>query len=81
MGKTSEAVPVLSVCCVCKHVAPSDSPSSSWTPMTAFLERHQLRLIDVRLSHTYCPVCYARQAEAWSIPIADGDDRNTPRAA
>ena len=35
--------------------------------MSAYLERHHLRLSDVRLSHTYCPVCYERQARAWSL--------------
>jgi hypothetical protein len=48
-------VPTLSVCCVCKHVTRAVSPSAHWTPMSAFLERHQLRPIDVRLTHTYCP--------------------------
>ena len=74
-------VPTLAVCCVCKHVSQSGSPSSSWTPMSAFLERHHLRPIDVRVSHTYCPVCYEQQAEAWSIAGEDRSQGTTPRAA
>jgi hypothetical protein len=49
--------------------------------MSAFLERHHLRPIDVRVSHTYCPVCYEQQAEAWSIDGKSGSERTTPRAA
>ena len=74
-------VPMLTVCCVCKHVAQSSSPSPQWLPMSTFLERHHLQPSDIRLSHTYCPVCYERQAEAWSITVKDGPDRTTPRAA
>jgi hypothetical protein len=73
-------VPTLTVCCVCKHVSPSSSPLSQWMPMSAFLERHHLRSTDVRVTHTYCPVCYEQQAEAWSIP-AKGSPEDTPRAA
>jgi hypothetical protein len=75
------AVPTLTVCCVCKHVAPSGSPPSPWTPMSAYLEQHHLSLFDVRLSHTYCPVCYEQQAEAWAIPVKDSPEQTTPRAA
>ena len=60
--------PMLTVCCVCKQVAESVAPSSEWTPMSAYLDRHHLQSIDVRLSHTYCPACYERQALAWSVP-------------
>ena len=74
-------VPTLAVCCVCKHVAQSGNPSSSWTPMSTFLERHHLQPIDVRLTHTYCPVCYEQQAEAWAIDGKDRGNRTTPRAA
>jgi hypothetical protein len=75
-------IPTLTVCCVCKHVvAQGASPPSHWMPMSTYLERHHLRPIDVRLSHTYCPVCYEQQAEAWSIAVKDGSERTTPRAA
>jgi hypothetical protein len=74
-------VPTLTVCCVCKHVANSASPPSSWMPMSSYLERHHLRPIDVRFSHTYCPVCYERQAAAWSIAVKRSPGRTTPRAA
>lgn len=74
-------VPTLAVCCVCKHVTQSGIPSSSWTPMSTFFERHHLKPIDVRLTHTYCPVCYEQQADAWAIGGKDGGDRTTPRAA
>lgn len=74
-------VPTLTVCCVCKHVAQNASPHSSWMPMSTYLERHHLRPIDVRFSHTYCPVCYEQQAAAWSIAVKDGSGRTTPRAA
>lgn len=74
-------VPTLAVCCVCKHVAQSGTPSSSWTPMSTFLERHHLQPVDVRLTHTYCPVCYEQQAEAWAIGGKGRGDRTTPRAA
>jgi hypothetical protein len=74
-------IPILSVCCVCKHVTPSVSPSSHWTPMSAYLERNHLSLVDVRLSHTYCPVCYERQVEAWSVPQKNPPLETTPRAA
>jgi uncharacterized protein (UPF0212 family) len=74
-------VPTLSACCVCKHVAEPVSSSIHWTPMATYLERHQLRLSDVRLSHTYCPVCYERQARAWSLPVIKPSVRMTRRAA
>ena len=74
-------VPTLTVCCVCKHVTQNDSPSSPWMPMSTFLERNHLQPVDVRLSHTYCPVCYEEQANAWSIGVKDNPDRTTPRAA
>ena len=74
-------VPTLSVCCVCKHVTQAVSPSAHWTPMSAFLDRHDLRPTDVRLTHTYCPVCYERQAQAWSLPVNENPQRRTPRAA
>ena len=61
-------VPMLTVCCVCKQVAESGSPSLPWTSMSAYLNRHHLQTVDVQLSHTYCPACYERQAQAWSIP-------------
>jgi hypothetical protein len=61
-------LPMLVVCCVCKQVADEMSPSSGWTPMSSYLDQHHLQSADVRLSHTYCPVCYERQARAWSIP-------------
>jgi hypothetical protein len=72
-------LPMLTVCCVCKHVAQGES--SRWMPMSAFLERHQLRPSDVRLSHTYCPVCYERQAEAWALAPKVVSKPTTPRAA
>jgi hypothetical protein len=75
---TIPAVPTLTVCCVCKHVA--QGGSGSWTPMATFLEQHHLRPIDVRVSHTYCPVCYEEQAEAWSISKRRVQ-HTTPRAA
>ena len=74
------ALPTLTVCCVCKHVAATGSPAAQWMPMASFLERHHLRPIDVRLSHTYCPVCYEQQATAWSIPTRKRS-KPTPRAA
>ena len=75
-------VPTLTVCCVCKHVTPSGAISSPWIPMSTYLEQHDLRSVDVRLSHTYCPVCYEQQAEAWSIAVNDrSSERTTPRAA
>ena len=61
-------VPMLTVCCVCKRVAESVLPSSHWMSMSTYLDRHHLQSADVRLSHTYCPACYERQARAWSIP-------------
>lgn len=76
-----KTLPTLTVCCVCKHVTQSGPVPSQWMPMSTFLERHHLRPVDVRLSHTYCPVCYAQQAEAWSIPVPGSPDRTTPRAA
>jgi predicted AAA+ superfamily ATPase len=61
-------VPTLAVCCVCKQVAEGVSPSSRWISMSAYLDRHHLQSVDVRLSHTYCPACYDGQARAWSLP-------------
>jgi hypothetical protein len=49
--------------------------------MSAYLEQHHLSLFDIRLSHTYCPVCYEQQAEAWAIPVKDSPEQTTPRAA
>jgi uncharacterized protein (UPF0212 family) len=49
-------------------------------PMSTFLEKEHLRPVDVRLSHTYCPVCYEQQAEAWAVAPKAGSEQ-TPRAA
>lgn len=73
-------VPILPVCCVCKHVAPTGSTPSQWMPMSTFLEQQHLRPVDVRFSHTYCPICYQQQAEAWAISAKAGSEE-TPRAA
>jgi hypothetical protein len=81
MATMTATVPILSVCCVCKHVADPISSSAHWTPMSAYLERHHLTLIEVRLSHTYCPVCYERQARAWSLPVMTPPVGMTRRAA
>ena len=81
MATSTATVPMLSVCCVCKHVAEPVSSSIHWTPMSIYLERYHLTLIDVRLSHTYCPVCYERQARAWSLPVSKPSVRTTRRAA
>jgi len=72
-------VPTVIVCCVCKHVAQSGMPS--WTPMSTFLEQHHLRPIDVRVSHTYCPVCYEEQAQAWALSDKKSSTQIPPRAA
>jgi hypothetical protein len=74
-------VPMLSVCCVCKHVAEPVSSSVNWTPMSTYLDRHHLNLFDVRVSHTYCPICYERQARAWSLPVTKPSVRMNRRAA
>jgi len=37
-------VPILPVCCVCKHVAPTGSTPSQWMPMSTFLEKHGIKL-------------------------------------
>ena len=74
-------VPTLIVCCVCKHVAPDRLHA---LPMDRrcrpFSKQQHLRPVDVRLSHTYCPVCYEQQAEAWAIAPKAGSEQ-TPRAA
>jgi hypothetical protein len=49
-------------------------------PMSTFLEQQHLRPVDVRFSHTYCPVCYQQQAEDWAISAKAGSEE-TPRAA
>ena len=72
-------LPILTVCCVCKQVPQSVNPSSPWTAMSVYLERHHLKPAEVRLSHTYCPACYEKQATAWAFPQKDG--QTTPRAA
>jgi hypothetical protein len=60
--------PTLAVCCVCKHVADDADLVSPWGSMSAYLDRHHLQQMDVRLSHTYCPACYEAQARAWFLP-------------
>jgi hypothetical protein len=66
------SVPLVAVCCVCRQVtdapAASSQKRSRWIAMEAYLEAHQLQPEDVRLSHTYCPTCYRRQAQAWRVP-------------
>ena len=74
-------VPTLTVCCVCKHVAEPVAPSNQWTPMSTYLEQHHLNLIDVRLSHTYCPLCYEQQAQAWALPEEKPTVKIPPKAA
>ena len=81
MALSPATVPTLSVCCVCKHVAEPSSPSNHWTPMSAYLERHELSLIDVRLSHTYCPLCYEQQAKDWALPLKKPSVGIPPKAA
>jgi hypothetical protein len=48
--------------------------------MSTFLEQHHLRTVDVRFSHTYCPVCYEQQAEAWLIPVKNSPGQTERRA-
>ena len=59
---------MLAMCCACKQVAEDAALSSEWTSMSAYLNLHHLQSVDVKLSHTYCPACYDRQASAWSLP-------------
>jgi hypothetical protein len=65
---TFPASQIVAVCCACKQVAEDGTPSSNWISMSTFLNRHQLQSVDMKLSHTYCPACYERQARAWSLP-------------
>jgi hypothetical protein len=81
VATTSVPVPLLSVCCVCKHVAETVSQASRWTPMSVYLEQHQLRPTEVRMSHTYCPHCYELQARAWSLPLKKPSVGKTTRRA
>jgi len=62
-------IPTLAVCCLCKQVTDTASSPEPWQSMPEFLERHHLTKTDVRLSHTYCPACYERQAQAWALPV------------
>ena len=74
-------VPTLSVCCVCKHVAEPASTSDHWTPMSIYLERHSLNVVDVRFTHTYCPICYEHQAREWALPLTKPSVGRPPKAA
>jgi hypothetical protein len=68
MATIPATVQIVAMCCVCKQVAEGLTLSSHWTSMSAFLNRHHLQSVDVKLTHTYCPTCYKRQARAWSLP-------------
>lgn len=74
-------VSTLSVCCVCKHVAEPSSSSHHWTPMSTYLERHKLNVVDVQFSHTYCPLCYEQQAKEWALPFKKPSVGVPPKAA
>jgi hypothetical protein len=61
-------LPTVTICCVCKRVSDKTSGPEEWVKLKTFLDRHELLEIDVKLSHTYCPSCYDRQARAWLHP-------------
>lgn len=60
---------ILPVCCLCQQVPDEGRPGEpGWISLEAYVDRYHLGPLDYRLSHTYCPSCFAEQAKAWDLP-------------
>jgi len=57
----------LPICCLCKRVSDQDGSSTAWMKLQKYLDRHRLTHADFQLTHTYCPACFHRQAQAWDL--------------
>lgn len=65
------ATVTLPICCVCKQVSDERigaAAQGEWTQLQTVLDRYHMSQDGFRLSHTYCPSCYKRQARAWRVP-------------
>ncbi len=63
--------PTLPICCVCGQVSDGRAGASvevEWTQLQTYLDRHRIDQNGIRLSHTYCPSCYKKQARVWQVP-------------
>ncbi len=61
---------LLPMCCMCKQVAERAGSSEVWMKLKRYQDRHHLDEFEFELSHTYCPVCFNRQARAWHLPVS-----------
>ena len=55
--------PLIPICCVCGLVRDDHGASTdnrSWSDLGSYLERHGLRGVEYKLTHTYCPICIDR---------------------
>lgn len=62
---------ILPICCMCEQVSDRQAGASveeEWTQLQTYLERHRIDQSVIRLSHTYCPSCYEKQARVWQVP-------------
>lgn len=56
--------PLIPICCVCGLVREQGetdrADGESWADLGTYLDRHDLRGSEYKLTHTYCPICTSR---------------------
>lgn len=51
---------ILPICCVCGLIRESSGSSTeTWVTKKVFRQTHNMDASAYRLTHTYCPACYA----------------------
>ena len=65
--RTTRAVQLLAVCCVCGHVRDelrSSSDPGRWTTQSSYRKAYGRNPAECPLTHTYCPECFLRAQDA-----------------
>jgi hypothetical protein len=63
-------ISTLPICCICGQVSDEQAGASvevEWTQLQTYLDRYHMDQASIRLSHTYCPSCYKKQAQVWRV--------------
>ena len=65
MSAIANHQPLIPICCVCGLVRDEQEEtegrdSESWSDLGSYLDRHNLRGSEYKLTHTYCPICTQR---------------------
>jgi hypothetical protein len=83
MSATTKQI-LIPICCVCGLVRDSqgeveDAEDGSWSDLGSYLDRHNLRDADFKLTHTYCPVCSERYLSIGKAYVAGEQGDRRPR--